>query len=147
MRKVNILTTELDLGSERDGYRWRGAAVGRGARAREQIGAFLYELATGSAASPYQFHHGSEDWLVVVAGRRACAARGRARARRAAMSSASRPAPAGRIRSAGPGTVLMLVGERRALEAVEYPDSGKIELRPAGHDLPQRRRRRLWDGE
>jgi uncharacterized cupin superfamily protein len=145
VRRVNILTTELDLGSERNGYRWRGAAVGEGAGG-EQIGAFLYELADGQRSAPYQFHHGSEHWLVVVAGapRLRSPAGERVLARGDVVCLPLGPGGAHQI--SGPGTVLML-SERRELEAVEYPDSGKIELRPPGTIFRSDDAVGFWDGE
>ncbi len=145
MRKVNIVTTELDLSSERDGYRWRGAAVGEGAGS-EQIGAFLYELADGQRSAPYRFHHGSEHWLVVVAGtpRLRTPAGERVLARGDVVCFP--PGPGGAHQISGPGTVLML-SERCELEAVEYPDSCKIELRPPGTIYRSGDAVGFWDGE
>src|SRR5439155_27077068 len=58
---------EATFDSERDGYRWRGARVGDALEA-ERIGASLYELGEGERTFPYHFHHGVEEWLLVVDG-------------------------------------------------------------------------------
>ena len=67
MRKFNILAAEFDNSSDRDGYRWHAARVGK-AVGGEQIGAGLYELGDGQRSYPYHFHHGMEEWLLVVSG-------------------------------------------------------------------------------
>ena len=62
MRRFNLHTPEFDHSSERDGYWWRGARVGR-AIGTEEIGACLYELEDGQRTYPYHFHHAMEEWL------------------------------------------------------------------------------------
>ena len=56
------------------------------------------------------------------------------------------PGPAGAHQVGGPGTVLLL-SQRRELDAVEYPDSGKIELTPPGTIFRDRDAVDFWDGE
>ncbi len=46
-------------------------AVGKAIGA-EQIGASLFELEDGQRSYPYHFHHGIEEWLLVVAGSPSC---------------------------------------------------------------------------
>src|SRR4051794_5101427 len=63
----NLLHGEMDAASDRSGYVWRRAKV------RERLGATLirgsvYELGEDEKTFPYHFHHGVEDWLLVVAG-------------------------------------------------------------------------------
>ncbi|HEY3613689.1 MAG TPA: cupin domain-containing protein [Gaiellales bacterium] len=145
MRKVNILQTELDLASLREGYRWRGAAVGEGAGG-EQIGAFLYELEDGQRSAPYRFHHGSEHWLVVVAGTPRLRTPAGERLLQRGDVVCFPPGPGGAHQVGGPGTV-MLLSQRRELDAVEYPDSGKIELQPPGAIFRSADAVDFWDGE
>ena len=98
----------------------------------EKIGASLYELRRARSTFPYHFHHGMEEWAIVVEGTPSAARSGRrARAAARATSSAFRPGPPAPISCTGPGTVLMLSASR-PLEAIEYPDSGKIGVRPPG---------------
>ncbi len=67
MRKFNLFAPEFDHSSERPGYSWRGARVGR-VVGGEEIGACLYELEAGQRTYPYHLHHGNEEWVFVVAG-------------------------------------------------------------------------------
>ena len=46
----------------------QGARLGAAAGAQE-LGATLYELAPGSAISPYHLHHANEELLIVLSGR------------------------------------------------------------------------------
>jgi uncharacterized cupin superfamily protein len=130
MRTFNILAPQLDLSSERDGYRWRGAEVGR-AVGSEQIGARLYELGEGESSRPFHFHHGIEEWLLVVSGAPHVRTPDGERALRAGDVLCFPVGEGGGHRVTGPGTVL-IVSDRRDLDVVEYPDSGTVELRPSG---------------
>lgn len=64
---ANLFDPRFDAESERDGFRWRRARLGRQAGA-EHLGASLFELEPGCAAFPLHFHLGNEEILVVVAG-------------------------------------------------------------------------------
>jgi uncharacterized cupin superfamily protein len=145
MRKVNILTSDLELSSERDGYRWRGAAVGEGAGA-EQIGTFLYVLDDGQRSAPYRFHHGSEHWVLVVSGTPTLRTPQGERELRRGDVACFPAGPTGAHQVTGPGT-FMLLSQRRELDAIEYPDSGKIELQPAGAIFRTGDAVDFWEGE
>jgi uncharacterized cupin superfamily protein len=145
VRKVNLYATDLELSSGHEGFRWRGAAVGEAAGS-EQIGAFLYVLEKGQRSAPYQFHHGSEHWLVVVSGTPALRTPQGERVLRAGDVACFPAGPGGAHQVSGPGTV-MLLSQRRGLDAVEYPDSGKIELRPPGAIFRNEDAVDFWDGE
>ena len=67
LRRANLFEPEFDHSSERDGYRWQGLRVGRHIGGK-QIGASLYELGDGERTYPYHFHHGTEEWVLVVSG-------------------------------------------------------------------------------
>ena len=67
VRSANVLAPVFDLRSNRDGYRWRCAQMGRSIGAA-QIRGNLYVLEEGQRSSPYHFHHGIEEWLLVVEG-------------------------------------------------------------------------------
>jgi uncharacterized cupin superfamily protein len=135
----------LDHSSERDGYRWRGARVAQAVGA-EQIGACLYELGEGQRSHPYHFHHAVEEWLLVLAGSPLVRTPDGERALRSGDVLCFPAGPGGGHQVTGPGTVLIL-SANRALDAVEYPDSGKIELRPSGTVLRSADAVDLWDGE
>jgi uncharacterized cupin superfamily protein len=145
VRRFNVTTPEMDDSCERDGYRWRGARVAQ-ALGAEQIGARLYELGEGQKSHPYHFHHELEEWLLVQAGSpRLRTPEGERTLRRGDV--VCFPAgPAGAHQVIGPGTVL-IISESRALDAVEYPDSGKVELRPLGKVFRNADAVDHWDGE
>jgi uncharacterized cupin superfamily protein len=145
VRKVNVFATDLELSSQREGYRWRGAAVGEAAGS-EQIGAFLYVLDEGQRSAPYQFHHSSEHWLVVVSGTPTLRTPRGERVLRSGDVACFPAGPEGAHQVSGPGTV-MLLSQRREFDAVEYPDSGKIELRPPGAIFRSEDAVDFWDGE
>lgn len=145
MRRFNLLAAELDRSSERDGHRWRGARVGQEVGA-EQIGACLYELGDGQRSHPYHFHHGIEEWLLVVAGSPLVSTPDGERTLRKGDVVCFPAGPGGGHQVTGPGTVL-IVSEHRSPDVVEYPHSGKIELRPSGTVFRCADSVDLWDGE
>jgi uncharacterized cupin superfamily protein len=130
MRKFNLLAPELDRSSERTGYEWVGAAVGKAVGA-EQISACLYELEAGQHRGPYHFHHGIEEWLLVVSGSPVVRTLEGKRELRAGDVLCFPAGPDGAHQVTGPGTVL-IVAEKSAVEAIEYPDAGKIAVYPPG---------------
>ena len=119
MRKVNLLTAEQDRSSERDGYRWRAAVVGR-ALGSQEIGACLYELEEGQRTWPFHFHHVEEEWLVVIAGSPTVRGANGERALREGDVVCFPAGPAGAHQVTGPGAVLML-SANAPFEVVEYP--------------------------
>ena len=100
MRLANLLSDEFDHASEREGYRWQAARIGR-AIGGKQIGASLYELAEGERSHPFHLHHAIEEWLVVVAGNPVLRDKDGERTLRAVTSSASRSARTAPTRFAG----------------------------------------------
>src|SRR6185369_11855235 len=54
--------------SDRDGYRYRVAALGPRLGA-SLMGGSLYELPPGEKSVPYHYELGCEEWLLVVSGR------------------------------------------------------------------------------
>ncbi len=130
MRRFNLLAPEFDHSSERDGYQWGGARVGQAVGA-EQIGASLYELGDGQRSYPYHFHHGIEEWLLVVAGSPRVRTPDDERVLQRGDVLCFPVGAGGGHQVSGPGTVL-IVAENRAPDVVEYPDSGAVEVRPPG---------------
>lgn len=145
MRRTNILSPEPDHGSDRDGYRWRGLRVGKAVGA-EQIGGCLYELPDGERTYPYHFHHGMEEWLLVVSGSPTLRGPQGEHVLRTGDLVCFRPGPDGAHQVRGPGTVLIL-SANRAPEAVEYPDSGKVGVRPPGKVFRAGDSVDYWEGE
>jgi uncharacterized cupin superfamily protein len=131
MRRVNLRTVELEQQSDRDGYRWRGARVGQ-AIGGAQIGASLFELGDGQRTWPYHFHHGTEEWLLVVAGTPTLRTPDGERVLREGDVVCFPAGPDGAHQVTGPGSVLLLSAAVRP-DVVEYPDSGKVGPRPGGN--------------
>ena len=148
MRRVNVLRPELDDASERDGYRWRAMCVGRAVGA-QRIGGRLYELAAGERTYPYHFHHGMEEWLLVLAGSPTLRGADGERVLRAGDVVCFPPGPEGAHQVAGPGTVLLLSADAapREPEAIEYPDSGKLGVSPPGRVFRNDDAVGYWEGE
>jgi uncharacterized cupin superfamily protein len=145
VRKVNLLKPEFDRSSERAGYRWRAAIVGR-ALGSSQIGARVYELEAGERTLPFHFHHAEEEWLVVITGAPALRGPDGERALREGDVVCFPRGPAGAHQVTGPGTVLMLAANA-AFDTIEYPDSGKIQVRPSGQIFRLADAVDYWDGE
>jgi uncharacterized cupin superfamily protein len=130
VRRFNLFAPEFDHASARDGYRRRGARVGQAVGAA-QIGASLYELEDGQGSHPYHFHHGVEEWLIVVAGAPRVRTPEGERVLRTGDVLCFPAGAEGAHEVTGPGTVL-IVAEVQAPDVLEYPDDGTLEVRPPG---------------
>ncbi|HJU35822.1 MAG TPA: cupin domain-containing protein [Gaiellaceae bacterium] len=64
---VSLLAAEPGEENDRDGFRFRGRAVGD-ALGAELLGCALYDIPPGEQLWPYHYHLGNEEWAVVVAG-------------------------------------------------------------------------------
>jgi uncharacterized cupin superfamily protein len=145
MQSFNLDAPEFDRQSERDGFRWRGARVGE-AVGGEQLGASLYELGEGERSFPYHFHHGNEEWLFVIAGSPLVRTPDGEQVVKRGDVLCFPVGPGGAHQVTGPGTIL-IVSEKRLPEVVEYPDSGKIGVRPSGENFRASDAVDYWDGE
>jgi len=145
VRRVNLFSPEFDHSSERDGYRWRGSRVGHAIGA-EKIGGCLYKLIDGERTYPFHFHHGMEEWLLVVEGSPTVRTADGERVLRAGDVLCFPVGPAGGHQVRGPGTVL-IISANRVPEATEYSDSGKIGVRPPGKIFRTADAVDYWDGE
>ncbi len=145
MRRVNIFAPEFDHTSDRDGYRWRGARVGS-AIGGDKIGGSIYELAASEKTFPFHFHHGMEEWLIVLEGSPTLRGADGEQVLRTGDIVCLPAGPDGAHAVSGPGTVLMLSASR-APEAVEYLDSAKIGIRPPGKIFRAADAAGYWDGE
>jgi uncharacterized cupin superfamily protein len=121
VRSFNLTAPELDQASERPGYEWRGARVGQ-ALGAEQIGACLYELEAGQRIHPYHFHHGIEEWLLVVAGSPVVRTPEGERALKPGDVLCFPLGSDGGHQVAGPGTVLMISEKRTVFHAADAVD-------------------------
>jgi uncharacterized cupin superfamily protein len=145
MRRVNLFSPQLDHAREREGYRGQRARLGKQLDA-ERIGASLYELAEGQRSFPFHIHHAMEEWLLVVAGSPVVRLADGERELRAGDVMCFPAGPEGAHQVRGPGTVVIL-SANRALEAVEYPDSGKLGLMPLRKIFRAADAVDYWEGE
>jgi uncharacterized cupin superfamily protein len=67
VKKVNILSVELDERLDEAGFRHVATSVGLRLGA-QRIGAGVYQAEAGLPIWPYHYHHGIEEWLYVIAG-------------------------------------------------------------------------------
>jgi uncharacterized cupin superfamily protein len=67
LKKVNVVTVELDERLDEAGFRHVAASVGSRLGAR-RMGASVYRAEASSPIWPYHYHHGIEEWLFVIAG-------------------------------------------------------------------------------
>ena len=149
MERLNLLEGDLDGEGDRDGYRRRSTRVGERIGAA-QIGGSVYDLPEGEATFPYHFHHGVEEWLVVVAGTERVRTPAGERELRSGDVMCFPVGAKGAHRVRGPGRVLILSANRSPSISV-YPDSDKLGTRPdqAEDYLNFRRGDAVdyWDGE
>lgn len=149
MQRFSLSHGELEHGSERDGFRWRATRVADRVRA-ERIGGSLYELEEGERTFPYHFHHGIEEWLLVVDGTPTVRTPDGERELGPGDVVCFPSGPDGAHAVRGPGRILILAAGGPPSVSV-YPDSDKLGTRPAlEHDRLNFRRGDAvdyWDGE
>jgi uncharacterized cupin superfamily protein len=133
---ANVFEPEFDESSDREGFAWKRAGLGRQAGA-ERLGASLFELGPGQAAFPLHYHLGNEELLIVVAGtptlRTTDGERQLAEGEVISFPRGERGAHQVVNRTEGPVRILM-VSEMVAPEIVVRPESGKLSAfgRPPG---------------
>jgi len=151
MRRFNLLGDELEREQAREGFRWRATSLAD-ALGGSRIGASLYELGEGQQSFPYHFHHGVEEWLLVVDGAPVLRSPAGERTLRRGDVVCFASGPAGAHAVRGPGRVLILSANREPSISA-YPDSDKLGTRPGSRDDPDwlnfRRTDAVdyWDGE
>lgn len=151
MARVNVRSGVLDMTSDRPGFSWRGARVGD-AVGGASIGGSLYELAEGEQTFPYHFHHGVEEWLLVVAGAPTLRTPAGELQLRTGDTICFASGPDGAHAVRGPGRILILSANREPSISV-YPGSDKLGTRPGGAAPEDRLNFRrtdavdYWDGE
>jgi uncharacterized cupin superfamily protein len=154
----NVYEPEFETTSDREGFSYRAAQVGRQAGS-ERLGASVYEIEPGNATFPFHYHFGNEELAVVL--------RGRPHVRladgwRQLEEGDVLAFPVGEtgahqfVNRSGEPVRLLLVSEMVSPEVVVYPDSGKVGAR---EHAPGRRREGLrqtfrssdqvdyWEGE
>jgi uncharacterized cupin superfamily protein len=126
--RPNLFEPEFDAGSDRNGFAYRRARLGRQADG-ERLGASLYELPTGQAAYPYPWHSAKEELLFVIAGtpslRTPAGWRDLEPGEVVAFNTGDGGAHQLVNRSDAPVRFLM-ISEMNAPEVCVYPDSNKV---------------------
>jgi uncharacterized cupin superfamily protein len=148
----NLFSAELDETQDREGFRWRGGAIGPRIGAAK-IGCSVYELEPGERTFPYHLHWGNEEWLLVLAGAPTLRAHDEERELRAGDVAAFPEGPAGahqvENRSGEPARVAIF-STLRLPSVVEYLDSAKVGVRWAEDGVLRFRRDDAvdyWEGE
>ena len=149
MRKVNLFDCELDWHDERGSIANRGTKLGPKLGA-QKIGAGLYDIEEGFWVWPYHYHHGVEEWLLVITGEPTLRTPEGERLLAPGDTVCFPSGTAGAHAVRGPGRILM-IGARRTPSVVVYPDSDKLGTRPA-HDgdrlnFPRSAAVGYWEGE
>ena len=150
MQIFNLLDAELADEEER-GEGWRlGWASVTDVIGGTRIGGSVYELDAGQWTFPYHYHHGVEEWLVVLTGEPTLRTPEGEGLLAAGDTVCFPSGTAGAHAVRGPGRILML-GARRTPSVVVYPDSDKLGTRPA-HDgdrlnFPRSAAVGYWEGE
>src|SRR6187399_1996760 len=67
MNVFNLRNGELGNSSDREGWRFKAAMVGKQIGG-ELIGASMYEVEPGNKLWPYHTHHANEEWAIVLRG-------------------------------------------------------------------------------
>jgi len=151
VRLFNLRSGELELESEQPGFRWGATRVGDrlGAAA---LGATVYLLDADERMFPYHFHHGVEEWLLVVDGEPAVRTPAGERRLRPGDLLCFPAGADGAHSVRGPGRVVIFSATREPSISV-YPDSDKLGTRPGGDAVADTLNFRradavdYWDGE
>lgn len=147
MAAVNVHRPEWDFDWPDPPFRSRGMRLGPRTGA-EELGATLFELAPGGASSPYHFHHGNEEMLLVLAGRPSLRGPQGERPLEPGEVMAFPRGPAGAHRLTNPSDEparFVIFSTMRFPEVAEHPDTGALlavtgpmegKAFPAGTDVP-----------
>jgi uncharacterized cupin superfamily protein len=145
VKRTNVFAPTFDHASEREGYRWRGARVGKAIGGRK-IGASIYELPDGERTYPFHFHHAIEEWALVLEGTPTLRSGDGERELRRGDVVCFPTGEQGAHQLRGPGTV-MIISASRSLEVTEYPDSGKVGVSHPRKIFRLADAAEYWDGE
>jgi uncharacterized cupin superfamily protein len=133
---------------DRAGYRWSSNRIGG-----EQMGGTLYDLPAGERTFPYHYHHGIEEWLLVVSGSPTLRTPEGERELREGDVVVFREGPDGAHQVTGPGRVLIVSNLVWPSVSV-YPDSDKVGTRttrdpedPDRLNFPRGSAVDYWEGE
>jgi uncharacterized cupin superfamily protein len=155
VRKVNVLSCELDESLDEAGFRHAAAAIGDRLGAR-RIGAGVYEAFADCPIWPYHYHYSSEEWLYVISGAPVLRDAGGRRTLSSGDLLCFPPDHRGAHTMFGPGRfIIFSTNESSGPWVAVYPDSDKISVSPGLHEstelnalkLPRSRAVGYWHGE
>jgi uncharacterized cupin superfamily protein len=145
MRKVNVLTVELDQTLDEAGFRHLGTML-RPRLGSHEIRASVYAADAGDTIWPYHYHHGIEEWLYVLSGEPVLRDPHGERVLAPGDLICFPADPGGAHTMRGQGRFMVFsTGAERELYASVYPDSGKVSV-PEGILLASSAVG-YWDGE
>ncbi len=148
----NLGTAPLGQAHDRKGWRSRSTRVADALGAKA-IGGSVYDLPAGERTFPYHYHHGVEEWLIVLDGTPELRTPAGTRALRAGDVVCFPSGADGAHALAGPGRVLMLSCAAGPASVAVYPDSDKLGTRSLPFGNPDRLDFRradavdYWEGE
>lgn len=125
---VNLLTAELEPGSERPGYAHRELQL-RSLQSGARWGGTIYELRAGERICPYHWHAAEEEWLLVLSGAPTLRAHDGEQPLRPWDVVVFRRGPEGahEVRNDTDATLqVLMLSTLSEPEICVYPDSGKI---------------------
>jgi uncharacterized cupin superfamily protein len=125
---ANLFEPDFDAPSDRPGFTYRRARLGRQAGA-EALGASLYEVPPGQATFPYHSHTANEELLIVLSGRPTLRNPDGTRelSEGEVVSFPVGPRGAHQLVNRSQETVrFVVVSEMNAPEVSLYPDTGRI---------------------
>lgn len=125
---MNLHDDGWERDHDREGYRWRAKRIGG-----DLLGATLYDLPAGERTWPYHYHHGSEEWLLVVAGSPTLRTQEGERVLAEGDVVCFPAGPAGAHQVTGPGRVL-IASDLTVPRTSHYPDSDKVSARTSAED-------------
>ena len=153
MKRFNLYGDHWEHEQEREGYRWRARQIGPAIGAA-MLGATVYELPPGQKSFPYHYEYGTEEWLLVVAGRPTLRMPDDEQELEPGDVVAFREGPEGahQVRNATEETVRIVVFSTKQSPAIAvYPDSDKLGIWIAGSEDSLIVRRdsavNYWEGE
>jgi uncharacterized cupin superfamily protein len=141
---VNLHDDAWERDHDREGYRWRAKRIGG-----ELLGAGLYDLPPGERTWPYHYHHGCEEWLLVVDGEPTLRTPEGERALAPGDIVCFPAGPDGAHQLIGPGRVL-IASDLGVPRTSHYPDSDKVSARMSADEALIFRRDDAvdyWEGE
>ncbi len=127
LRKLNVLTCELDESLARAGFRHAAVSIGQRIGA-ERLGAAVYEAEAGHPIWPYHYHCAAEEWLYVISGPPVLRDAGGERALRGGDLACFPAGHLGAHTVHGPGRFILFSTDAPGPYIAAYPDSDKVAV-------------------